>query len=207
MHDLKNVVAQLSLVVQNARKHRENQEFFDDAIRTVDNGVVRMKRVLEQLRQGTPVPSTGRVELGKLVMEAVSQCADRHPEPRALVGDRSLWVRGDRERLLMALVHAIRNAQDATPAEGSIRVSLEADGGQCAIRVADTGRGMDPEFVQTRLFRPFDSTKGVHGMGIGAYQLRETARSLGGELAVDSEPGRGTTVSVILPAERVEGVA
>jgi putative PEP-CTERM system histidine kinase len=207
MHDLKNVTAQLSLVVQNATIHRDNKDFFDDAIRTVDNGVRRMKRVLEQLRQGTPVPSMGRIEAGKLIMEAVSQCADRRPEPRALVGDGSLWVRGNRERLLMAIVHAIRNAQDATPAGGSIRVSLETAGGQCVIRVTDTGSGMEPEFVRTRLFRPFDSTKGVHGMGIGAYQLRETARSLSGELTVDSEPGRGTTVSLVLPIERVEGAA
>ena len=58
---------------------------------------------------------------------------------------------------------------------------------------------MTPEFIRDRLFRPFDSTKGAQGMGIGAYQAREFARKLGGDLSVQSSPGEGTTVSMTLP--------
>ena len=78
MHDLKNIIAQQSMVVENAQKHKDKPEFVDDAIETVKSGVARMRKVLEQLPQGAPVPATNKVELGKLVLEAASQCADRH---------------------------------------------------------------------------------------------------------------------------------
>jgi signal transduction histidine kinase len=71
--------------------------------------------------------------------------------------------------------------------------------GKVAIDITDTGSGMTAEFVRERLFRPFDSTKGAEGMGIGAYQAREFARKLGGDLSVESTPGEGTTVSMSLP--------
>ena len=61
------------------------------------------------------------------------------------------------------------------------------------------GAGMDAEFVRNRLFRPFDSTKGSKGMGIGAYQVREYIRLLGGDVEVQSSPGRGTRFAVSLP--------
>ena len=199
MHDLKNLIAQQSLVVENAHKHKDKPEFIDDAIRTVESGVARMKKVLEQLKQGAPMQAASRIEVGKLVMEAVSQCADRRPEPRTEIGDHRLWIRADRERLLAALIHAIRNAQDATPADGSVRVTVEDCNGECAIRVIDTGRGMKREFIETRLFKPFDSTKGTSGMGIGAYQVRETVRASGGELHVESVLGEGTRISMVLP--------
>jgi signal transduction histidine kinase len=67
------------------------------------------------------------------------------------------------------------------------------------IAITDTGSGMTQEFVQTRLFRPFDSTKGIQGMGIGVYQAREYARALGGHLEVSSEPGQGTEFRILLP--------
>ena len=67
------------------------------------------------------------------------------------------------------------------------------------IRISDTGAGMSPEFVHERLFRPFDSTKGSKGMGIGAYQVREYVRQLGGEVEVQSEPRIGTRFAIFLP--------
>ncbi|HET6628990.1 MAG TPA: ATP-binding protein, partial [Woeseiaceae bacterium] len=205
MHDLKNLIAQQSLVVENSQKHKNNPRFVDDAIATVKSGVVRMRRVLEQLAQGAPVQSTKKIEIGKLLLEASSQCADRRPAPRLEVGDARLWVRADRERLLMALIHAIRNAQDATPADGSVTVSVEAAGEQCLVRIEDTGRGMDADFIEHRLFKPFDSTKGTQGMGIGAHQVRETVRALGGDIEVDSAPGEGTRLTLLLPLDSSAG--
>ncbi len=62
----------------------------------------------------------------------------------------------------------------------------------------DNGSGMDEAFVRERLFKPFDSTKGTGGMGIGAYQIRETLRGIGGALDVHSEEGMGTTLTMSL---------
>jgi signal transduction histidine kinase len=111
----------------------------------------------------------------------------------------------DRDKLASALTHLVRNAQDATPAAGEIKVLLERDRGELVITVSDTGCGMAPDFVRHRLFRPFDSTKGAQGMGIGAYQVRELVRSAGGRLDVVSKVGAGTVFTLRLPVLRQTG--
>jgi len=198
MHDLNNLIAQQSLIVENAEKHKGNPEFIDDAIETVSRSVVKMRKVTDHLRQTSVVQPAEKVELSKLVMQVVSHCEDREPLPRAVVGDKPVWIKADRDRLFMALSHAIRNAQDATPADGSVTVTLENTDGIIRIEIQDTGCGMDDAFIRERLFKPFDSTKGTQGVGIGAYQVRETVRAAGGEISVESAPDQGTTVLVTL---------
>ena len=196
MHDLKNLVAQQELIVSNAKKHKRNPAFVDDAIDTIGKSVQRVRRVIEQLQQRSDSHPTERIELGKEILSAVSRCADRQPLPTARVGDSQVWVRGNRERFQMALLNAIRNAQDATEPDGDVTLTLRHDQQGCAVCIADTGSGMDESFVRERLFKPFDSTKGSEGMGIGAYQLRETVRAMGGEVSVDSWPAEGTRVEL-----------
>ena len=101
----------------------------------------------------------------------------------------------------MAIYHAIRNAQEATAADGKVSVDLEVEENICRIIVKDTGSGMNQAFVRERLFKPFDSTKGTQGMGIGAYQIRETVQAFGGSVEVDSVVGRGTTVILRLKTD------
>ena len=192
MHDMKNLLAQQSLIVENAERHRSNPDFVDDALNTVATGVARMRKVIDHLNQ-TPIDQpVQRMELGRLVSQAAAQCRDRKPAPTEVLADEQIWVNGDRDRLAMALNHAIRNAQDATPPEGSVTIILESDEGAARIVIRDTGSGMDEVFIRERLFRPFDSTKGTQGMGIGAYQIRETVRAAGGDIRVHSTPGEGT---------------
>ena len=198
MHDLKNLIAQQSLIVENAERHKRNPEFIDDALDTISSGVKRMRRVIDHLRQTSVAQAVERVEVGKLVLQAVSDCQDRLPAPRGVIVDHQIWVQGDRDRLLTALIHAIRNAQDATPTEGTIDVLLEEAEGSMTIKVIDTGAGMDDAFVRERLFKPFDSTKGTQGVGIGAYQIKETVQSAGGRLRVRSKPGSGTELIFLM---------
>ncbi len=199
MHDLKNAVAQQSLVVKNAEKHKRNPEFIDDAIETIKGSIGRIRNVVTQLQQGVMDTHADRADLGKLILQAISMSADRKPVPVARLPDERLFALVDKDRLQMALCHAIRNAQDATPADGTIEVRLTTENGACVIGVRDTGQGMTAEFVRERLFRPFDSTKGTQGMGIGAYQIRETVRAAGGDVRVESAPEAGTTLYLTLP--------
>lgn len=201
MHDLKNLISQQSLMVENARKYKDKPEFIDDAVATVESGVRRMRRVIEQLQQSTRESLSERIDARKIVLEAVSRCSDREPVPTARLCEKHVLVMGNKERLLMALYHTIRNAQDATDSGGTIYVDLLDGSDECRIVVTDNGKGMDAVFIKERLFRPFDSTKGTQGMGIGAYQVRETARAMGGRVDVSSEPGKGTVFSFILKAE------
>jgi putative PEP-CTERM system histidine kinase len=200
MHDLKNVIAQQNLVVANAQRFRHRPEFIDDAIATISSSVERMRRILERLQGATRFEKPSRIQLLSLLREVCKECADRQPRPTVLGPDaEECFVEMDRDRLNMVATHLVRNAQDATPSDGYVKVSVSIDDAYARIEVADNGCGMDAEFVRDRLFKPFDSTKGAQGMGIGAYQIRETVTAAGGSVAVKSERGVGTTMIVKLP--------
>lgn len=200
MHDLKNSAAQLSLLVANAVRHKHNPEFIDDAISTIAHTSERMMRLIEQLRQKSESTVARPVKVLEALQAAVERCSAHKPHPElAERPDRPCVVAADPERLTAALEHVIRNAQEAAGEGGEVRVSLEELGGRVRISVRDTGPGMDADFIRLRLFRPFDSTKGGKGMGIGAYQAREFARSIGGDVEVRSDPGRGTRFSLDFP--------
>jgi putative PEP-CTERM system histidine kinase len=197
MHDLKNSVAQLQLVVANADRHKNNPEFIDDAIATIANTVERMRRLIEQLAGKSVAAKLQRIDVAQSAREAIEHCSARVPQP-TLSSPESVYIRGDRERFTAVLEHLIRNAQDACNETDTIAVEIANRGGAVELFVSDTGSGMAAEFVRERLFRPFDSTKGSKGMGIGAYQVREYIRSLGGQLEVQSSPGHGTRFSIRL---------
>ncbi len=203
MHDLKNLAAQLSLIVANAARHKRNPEFIDDAIGTIGNATERMTRLIDQLQSGSSNELGRRTALRGVVEKAVSRCAGRQPVPSVRLPNSELFVVADPERLGMVVEHAIRNAQDASAADDELHVTLEETDNRATILVQDAGCGMTPEFIRDRLFRPFDSTKGSKGMGIGAYQVREYVHLLGGEVDVQSTPGpspdQGTRFRMRLP--------
>jgi len=166
---------------------------------TIANAVERMTRLIEQLRDLPRGSRSQILPLDNLVRQAVARCSLRTPVPTlSLAGEIPVYVQADPERLAAVLDHVLRNAQDATP-EGTVEVQLSLSSAEASLVVRDTGKGMDPEFIRERLFRPFDSTKGSKGMGIGAYQTREYVQSLGGRVEVQSSPGSGTAFSIILP--------
>ncbi|MHB1950997.1 MAG: XrtA/PEP-CTERM system histidine kinase PrsK [Acidiferrobacteraceae bacterium] len=200
VHDLKNLVAQLSLVVSNASRHMQNPLFMQDVIRTVDNSVGKMNRLLTHLRAGgTPDAHKVPVDVVQLLKETVRNHAANKPAPRYEGSAESTLVLADRDRLSAVMGHIIRNAQDATPADGQIIVRVRRTGTHVIVDIEDTGCGMDETFVRERLFRPFDTTKGGSGMGIGAYEAREFIRALGGEVQVSSHPGHGTRFRFQIP--------
>lgn len=198
MHDLKNSIAQLKLIVENSARHKRNPDFVDDAIATISNAVERMSRLIEQLRGANTIERVETTDLAALAREAAARCEGRAPRP-SVQADELANVRANPERLTSVIEHIIRNAQDATSETGKVAVTVGVSGGAALLSVTDTGAGMEPEFVRDRLFRPFDSTKGSKGMGIGAYQAREYIRSLGGSVEVRSVPRIGTTFSFTLP--------
>ncbi|NNF48782.1 MAG: PEP-CTERM system histidine kinase PrsK [Woeseiaceae bacterium] len=199
MHDLKNTMAQQTLIVENAEKHKRNPEFVDDVIDTVRSGAERIRNVIRQLQQASTARRRDKINVGKALLRASQQCLKGTPEPNVRPGDFKTIVLGDEERLVMAVTHALTNAQNATPDDGQIDVSLAVEDGECVVTIADTGRGMDAAFIRDRLFKPFDSTKGAEGMGIGAHQIRETLREMGGSVEVESEPDKGTTFWLRMP--------
>ncbi|CAN0320841.1 unnamed protein product, partial [Phaeothamnion confervicola] len=200
VHDLKNVVAQLALIGSNARKHRHNPEFVDDAFNTVDDATAKMKRMLANLRQRqSEVESDEVVELCDLLEVAVAARADAQPQPDFARPAAQFLVRASRDHLLAVVQHLLQNAIEATAADGRVKVQVTCNGSEVRTTITDTGCGMDRDFIHNRLFRPFDTTKGKAGMGIGAYESRHLIGSMHGELLVESEPGAGTTFTIVLP--------
>ncbi|HWJ05438.1 MAG TPA: XrtA/PEP-CTERM system histidine kinase PrsK, partial [Steroidobacteraceae bacterium] len=214
MHDLKNLAAQLALIVSNAEKHRRNPEFVDDAISTIANSTARMQRLIEQLQRREIQTVKRHVRLNEIARQATERCQGRTPRPVLAETVEDIWIEADPERLAMIVEHVIRNAQEATPEAGAVTVEVGLEGGgatgdladssrlrvpTAVLAVTDTGAGMTAEFIGERLFKPFDTTKGSKGMGIGAYQVREYVQSLGGRVEVRSVVGQGTRMMLRLP--------
>lgn len=200
IHDLKNLIAQLSLLLANAEKHKHKPEFQADMLDTVANAVTRMNKVLAQLRRGSDAAQAQSVVLADILDEAVASKQAFKLRPTLELPPASLRVRAERDRLTRAIGHLLQNALEATPPTGQVTLRGFEEAGRAVIEIVDTGCGMDDEFIRTRLFQPFDSTKGA-GMGIGAYECRETLRALGGNIEVDSTPGLGTHFRLSLPLD------
>jgi putative PEP-CTERM system histidine kinase len=201
MHDLKNLIAQLSLVVSNAARHKSNPQFMEDTIQTVEHSVTKMNRLLAHLRSGQDPAEKQQVDVDvcDMLEEVIKTMSAGAPTPSLDCQATGLLVKADRDRLAAVVGHVIRNAQDATPAEGWITVRLFKQNDQAVIEVQDNGSGMDEAFIRDGLFKPFTSTKGNSGMGIGAYETRELIHKLGGQVEVISRVAEGTTFRMRIP--------
>jgi len=203
VHDLKNIVTQLSLMLRNAERLHDNREFQQDMLLTVESSLEKMRRLMLQLREGaTPVGGGRGVELVPLVSR-LALMAQSQGRTLDIKGVEKLATRGHEDRLERVLGHLVQNAFDATPDSGQVWIAVTRCSGEVKVEVGDTGAGMSEEFVKTRLFRPFSTTK-HSGMGIGSYESYQYVRELGGSIGVVSQPGQGTVVTVSLPVFEVQ---
>ncbi len=205
MHDLKNVAAQQSLLLQNAERHKHNPAFVDDMLTTVENSVNRISRLLQQLRGDATPAAHARVQLAAVLDKALDTCRGHAPCPDYTPSAEEVWVRADTDQLATVLGHVIRNAQDAAATHGHVALRVRHAPDHATIEIEDDGAGMDEDFIRDRLFQPFFTTKASKGMGIGAYQAREYVRSLGGAMSVNSTPGQGTVFFIRLPLAEPAG--
>ena len=203
VHDLKNVVTQLSLMMKNAKRLHANPEFQQDMLMTVENSLDRMRQLMLQLREGATPPGTAvGVDLEAIVQRIGSVARERGRKLELMVGE-PVVTRGHEERLERIIGHMVHNAFDATEAGGRVWLKLERSSGQALVEVGDTGQGMSPEFVRDRLFKPFQTTKKA-GMGIGAFESFQYVQELGGKISVDSQLNQGTIVTMLLPLFEIQ---
>lgn len=198
LHDIKNLVSQLSLVARNAERHADNPEFRADMVATLQASVGKMNDLLARLapHSSSRVQRIEAQPLRPILAEAIA--AKRRDRDVQLLGDTSICAMVDAGALEQAVGHLLQNALDASSATPVI-IRVSGDGRNVAIAIADKGVGMDGDFVRNRLFQPFASTKSG-GFGIGAFEARSLITAMGGRLAVDSRLGKGTTFTITLPA-------
>jgi putative PEP-CTERM system histidine kinase len=206
VHDLKNLVAQLSLLVSNAEKHQHKPEFQKDMLDTVDHSVQKMKVLLQKLSRGVSIDDKSTIFLDELLHRAVASKSPYEPKPILEILEKNIRVSANRERLERVIGHVIQNAIEATPKNGEVRVRLSQQDHHAVVEIMDNGVGMTEDFILNRLFSPFVSTK-VAGMGIGVFETKEYIEELGGSLEVSSSsvsPANGTTFTFFLSAHGTE---
>jgi putative PEP-CTERM system histidine kinase len=198
MHDIKNLVSQLSLVARNAERHADNPEFRADMIATLQSSVKKMNDLLARLSRGKgaePEPPRA-VDLQPIVASVAH--AKQRLHPIELFGDADVAVIADPARLEQALAHLVQNAIDASRPGDPVRILIAPQRSEISLDVIDSGCGMSAEFIRTRLFQPFASTKDG-GFGVGAYEARSLIAAMGGRLEVESREGEGSRFTITLP--------
>ncbi|HEV2043348.1 MAG TPA: ATP-binding protein, partial [Sphingomicrobium sp.] len=198
LHDVKNLVSQLSLVARNAERHADNPEFRADMIATLRGSVGKMTDLLARLTPATDQREAKLEPTPLRPLVAALVAARRANHDVMLSGDGNHWVLADPLLLEQAIGHLLQNAIDASAPSQAVTVRMGGDGDEVTISIVDQGPGMDSEFVRTRLFQPFASTKDG-GYGVGAFEARSLIAAMGGRLAVDSRPGKGSRFTIHLP--------
>lgn len=199
VHDLKNVQGQLSLISANAKKHRNNPAFVDDVFETVESATNRLDKMLTQLRNKQVAQSKNtEQDINQLLEKVIEHCNVNQPTVTLEADDDiRLFIHGETFQSVMH--HLIQNAQEATKKDGWVKVHLSATEQNIIIKISDNGCGMSEDFIKNRLFKPFDTTKGNAGMGIGVFEAKQFFEGNAGLLEVSSIEGQGTVFTLTLP--------
>ncbi len=206
LHDLKNSVGMLSMLLQNAERNIDNPEFQKEAMVTITRAVDRQKKIISRLT-GQKIDdklSFEKVDLAGLIRKTLNRIKFdtlKSIELRFDI-DEGTFVIVDPEKIESVFDNLVMNAVEAMPEGGRLEIKLSQNQppGMVAVSFRDTGPGMEPEFISTRLFKPFRSTK-PHGLGIGMYQSREIIKAHRGKIEVTSKPGAGAEFVIYLPGE------
>jgi putative PEP-CTERM system histidine kinase len=201
MHDIKNLASQLSLLARNAEKHADNPDFRADMLVTLRNSSDKLNALLARLgRYGAGGMRKEResVRLDEIAARIAKNMGAQHPVT-VTQADETI-VSGDAEAIEQALTHLVQNAFDASQAGAPVFLSVHSETPFGTVEIVDSGTGMSADFVHSKLFKPFQSSK-EGGFGIGAYEARELVRAMGGRLDVESREGLGTRFVMRIPLE------
>jgi len=198
MHDIKNLVSQLSLVSHNAERHADNPAFRADMIATLKDSTTRMNDLLARLSQHHNVRSeaVAPTAIGPLVARVADGRRAQHAVTTRLFAEPCALA--DPVRVEQLLGHLVQNAIEASDHDDPVTITVDQSGHLVIIDVIDHGTGMAPAFVRDRLFKPFVSSK-PGGFGLGAFEARQLAEAMGGRVDVFSREGEGTRFRVTLP--------
>jgi hypothetical protein len=199
IHDLKNLMSSLSLLVQNAADHINNPDFQQDMLQSLGSTIGRMQEMIARLKNLRE--KEGLVlqveDLHRIAMDTVNQTVGTGNHPEIELCGISVYAHVDAEEIRKVLLNLLLNAVEASGGKGRITIETGADG-MAFVKVTDEGCGIPMEFQQQHLFKPFRTTK-KKGLGIGLYQCRQIIEAHHGKIELISEPGKGSVFRVFLP--------
>lgn len=200
LHDIKNILNAIQLIRQN-KKHAQNPKYIESIFITLESVHAKLSKLQNQLQQPDLPQCLDKIN----VVSVIKEVSDFYilKKMRIKVDQASqaskIFVRADSVQFRHCLMHLIDNAFEASHFEKTVTVSLKTRSGYVTICVIDQGSGMSHLFVSNELFKPFSSTKGSKGMGIGVFQVKSFIEHYGGTLKVRSQEGRGTEFIIELP--------
>jgi PAS domain S-box-containing protein len=177
-----------------------------EKLRRIREAAQRLQKLSRDLMAYARPPTEQRepVDLGAVLDQAAAMCEPALSKAGARLEKKLLpvpQVWGQKESLVQVFVNLVTNAAQAlTQGRGAVKLELDRVGSHVAARVRDDGQGMEPE-VQRRIFEPFFTTKREGGTGLGLPIVQGIVSRHGGAISVESEPGTGTTFTVLLPVE------
>jgi signal transduction histidine kinase len=208
-HDLKNAITGLSMLVTNMERQFHRAEFREDAVSSLRQATEKLGALVARLSE--PVKSLSgeyrRAPRPSDLVPVIRRVLAATAEPRAEFYDiqtelpDALVAPIDAERIERVVENLVVNAFEAMGGRGgrlTVAAGQESDS-LVYFSVEDTGPGMTEDFMRTRLFRAFATTK-KRGIGLGLYTCREIVEAHGGRLEVKSKLGSGTRFRVVLPS-------
>ena len=206
-HDLKNAIEGLSLTVSNMERHFDNPQFRTDAMKGLNSATDKLKALVARLAR--PLTSLSgehkrptNVDLIPILQRVIAVHAEPMRSKHKIVTrlPQNLLALVDAARIEEVMENLVLNALEAMDTGGTLTVEAAyTPNGAPMFSVSDTGRGMSKSFIETRLYRPFSTTKKT-GIGLGLYTCREVIQASAGSIEVDSVEGAGTTFRVVLPS-------
>jgi len=204
IHDLKNLVATLSLIVDNGARHIQHPDFQKDMLASLGNTADKMQALILRLKNlgERNLPNLQMVNLLELARKTAGLVAGN----RVTVAGTPVIFRADGEELQKVILNLVLNGIEASDADATVHIEVGIDEAPY-IRVTDRGCGMSELFIRTDLFTPFKTTK-KKGFGVGLYQCRQIIEAHNGRIEISSEEGRGSVFTVWLPktASRDQGL-
>jgi putative PEP-CTERM system histidine kinase len=202
LHDLKNLVTTLALIVDNAKQYIGDPEFQTDMLESLDKTVTKMNSLILRLKKLRDKDCLQR-EAADL-LELSKRTSGLITAGEIKVSGEPVFAEIDPEEIQKVLLNLIINSIEASNANEPVTVDVGSNN-MAYIKVTDNGCGMSDDFLRHNLFKPFSTTK-KKGLGIGLYQCRQIVEAHGGKIEVASEVGKGTTFTVFLPKAGEEDI-
>ncbi len=211
-HNFNNLLQMISGAVEaalakmEAGKIRESWEIIANIRTVAQRGSEIVRRIKDFIQiQDDQLAALDVFDLSELVQEAADfsrllweNPGQKYPIALYLELQPSCLIQGRPSEIYEVLVNLIKNAVEAMPQGGSLRIRTRTADDQVLLEVADTGSGIPPEHLE-RIFQPFFTTKGLKSSGLGLSSSYGIIRRHQGEIQVESTPGQGTTFRIKLP--------